>query len=475
MSSLVNIISIVTIQAALVWLVCLVLIPLTIGTNGWAYIQVVFSTEGDLSASRFSVNHVIGHSVEAYYSIEFTMSGDKPFIGVNIHWTGNKTDVTFSPAKVMVFSSLFSMQNGSSRRISFWDDPYYSQFLPQISEKGSKEYLSSYSINLTHSIEEARIKFANKLGLTMAEQSGLGARILFETSGVDAIREQGQERRLDFSFQNGMANLLSFEMSVTIPDDSDFLGKPTLNSVEMNKILKRVEGVVAITPYGLDIHKAIVEWRVPKAPAFWETPPLSWILSALAGGVIVSIPISFVSSYLWYRLRKPKLSINIVPRDTKEPAIHPRTGIAFYHLVVENNGKTTAYDSEIYVSFKDMKGNELFLLKGKWDRGPEPTGPIQRGGWSRVWPALIPFAEVLNVRPGIPETFCLVVKNNEDPFYAFNAHSYFYNYKNPNWRLTLGKYIVEVEVRSGNVKKLSKFLVENKGSNVQDVTISKLD
>jgi len=88
---------------------------------------------------------------------------------------------------------------------------------------------------------------------------------------------------------------------------------------------------------------------------------------------------------------------------------------------------------------------------------------------------LIPASELINIRPGIPETFCLVVKDNEEPCYAFNAYSYFYNFKNPNWRLPIGKYIAEVTVRSGNIKKVSKFLVENKGSSIFDVNISRLE
>jgi len=125
---------------------------------------------------------------------------------------------------------------------------------------------------------------------------------------------------------------------------------------------------------------------------------------------------------------------------------------------------------------KNEDGNKLFSLKGKWDRGPEPLGPVQKGGWAKIWPALIPFSEIVDVRPDIPETFCLVVKDSEEPCYAFNGESYFYKkLKNPNWKLPLGKFIAKVKVRCGNVKKLSKFLVENKGNTIQGIAISKLE
>ncbi|MDH5595267.1 MAG: hypothetical protein OEY40_00935 [Candidatus Bathyarchaeota archaeon] len=296
----------------------LISIQIAISYVDFKYIQVVFETKGDVLSTLFDVNYIVGRDVGTYYHIEFLSSGDNPFISVSIHWRGNKTDVMIGSAKVTIFSSLFSMQNGSSRRIGFWDDTYHRQFYPNVSKKAQGGYLCTYSINLTDSIREAKTRFANKTGLTTAEQSNLGARIVFETSGVDSTIEEGQERRLDFLFQNNKANLLLFVLSVTIPEDSDFVGKPVLEGMEMNKVLKRVEGTVSVEPYGIDLYKAIIEWRVPKAPAFWEIPPTSWILSAVLGGLTVSIPLSLLSAYLWRRidkklaLQKTERSINYV-------------------------------------------------------------------------------------------------------------------------------------------------------------------
>jgi len=195
----------------------------------------------------------------------------------------------------------------------------------------------------------------------------------------------------------------------------------------------------------------------------------TWFLFGLG------IPLALSSFYkIW---QEPRLTIEVVPKSKNEPALHPITGMAFYHLVVKNNGKSTAYDCELYITLREEGGKTLFELKGKWDRGPEPLGPIQKRGLSQVWPSLIPLTELVNIRPGVPETFCLLVKGkNEKEGYAFNAHSYFYsNFKNPAWQLGLGKFIAEIDVRGGNVKVFSRFLIENKGTGVQDVTISKLD
>ncbi|MHA1833282.1 MAG: hypothetical protein ACTSV7_04770, partial [Candidatus Baldrarchaeia archaeon] len=421
-------------------------------------------------------NHKIGDVVESEYHIEFStfLSVDPTFLNVTIEWGGNKTPTTFTYATVTIFSGTFLMENGSEKRIYFEDDPYQSNFSPIRSKIGAA-YYCLYSVNLTRITKKAAVKFYNKLGLSSSQLVRLSGRMFFACSGASTIKESGEERRFEFSFHNRKANLFLYGLTVLIPENCEFIGSPTLNGVKMNKILKRVEGFVTTTPYALESYKTTVEWKIPKIIPFWETPPVSWILSALVGGIIVSIPISLLSSYLWHRVRRPKLTIEVVPKTKKEPSVHPKMGIAFYHLVVKNNGKTTAYDSEVFISFKDMHGNELFSLNGKWDRGPEPLGPVEKEGKSKIWAGLIPASELINIRPGIPETFCLVVKDNEEPCYAFNAYSYFHNFKNPNWQLPVGKYIAEVTIKSGNIKKTSKFLVENKGTSIFDVDILKLE
>jgi hypothetical protein len=479
MGSLFRKILVAYVAATSICLTFLALLQLVNATSVWSYIQVTCNTQGDVSASIFSIGYGISSNVQTDYYVEFTMSGDNPFVGIDIAWSGNKSEPAFGSALLTVFSSLFSMPNGTVERIFSWNDPYYSTFSPNISRTYSETYQCSYSLNLTSSLKEAKAKFANKVELTEAEQSNVGARIFFSTYGVDTIREEGQERHLEFLFQSSKANLMVFKMGVTIPSDADFVGKPTLNGVEMNKILKNVEGIVLVQPNEIAFYKGTVEWRVPPTPQIWETPPVSWIFSALTGGIIVSIPISYVSSKIWTYVQRPKISVDVLPKrdkDPKEPAIHPKIGIAFYHLVVNNSGKTAAYDSEIYLKFKDENAKEIFSLKGKWDRGPEPLGPLKKGGRADLWPALFPFGELVNVRPNIPETFCLLVKDNEDFVYAFGMPSYLQNFKHPAWKLPLGKFTAEVVIMSGNVKNVvATFLVENSGSNAISAKISKLN
>jgi hypothetical protein len=471
--------SVLAVQYFAIWMTGTFLLNSANAINGYSYVLTRCRTEGNLSVSFFVVNYGIGQTVQTDYLVEFMMTGDNPFIGIDISWFGNKTNAVLDKATLTVFSSLFSMQNGSSERFLFWDDPYYSNFFPEVSKNGTDQYTCSYSFNLTYHIKEAETKFANKIGLANANQSYLGARLFFSTA-IDTVREQGQERHLEFIFQKGNLNMLSesaflFEISVSIPNDAEFIGEATLDGIGMNKILKRVEGYTFIQYSDLSCHKTVAEWEVPNITPIWQVPPYSWLLSALLGALIVSPPVSLVFSYLRYRYMRPCLSIDLVQRSSKEPAIHPRSRMAFYHLVAVNKGRTTAFDSELQLSFKDSSGKELFCVTGKWDRGPEPLGPIGKNYMSQVWPSLIPFGERVNIRPGISESFCVVVKDNEDYCYAFGGESYLYNYKNPKWQLPLGEFIMEVVIKSGNAKRSSKFLLRNKGSTVQDIEISRID
>lgn len=452
---------------------------LAYGSNAYAYVQVKCRTEGDLALSFFTVSYTVKQTIQTEYLAEFVMSGNTPFISITIQWLGNSTNAFLGNAKVTVFSSLFSMQNGSTQRIMFWDDPYYENQSPEVVVDELHQYTGTYSFNLTNTIAEAQTKFANKAGLTNANQSYLGTRIFLTTTGVDAIRETGQERHVELFFQKENQNpdapeAFLYSVAFTIADDSEFLSTPTLNDVPMSKVLKRVDGNVGISYGDFTNYKAVAEWRVPDYPPIWLVPPWSWLLSALIGAIVVSTPVSLVAIYARQWWLRPKLRIKIPARDINEPAVHPVNGIAFYHLIVENNGKTTVTDSELHISFRNMDGTERFSLVGKWDRGPEPLGPLTSGLQTPVMPSLIPFSARVNLRPGMPDPFCLVIKDKEDPCYAFAGESYLHNFKNPLWQIPPGDCTVEVNVRSGEVNKAFRFLLRNKGDTIQDVEINEL-
>ena len=204
------------------------------------------------------------------------------------------------------------------------------------------------------------------------------------------------------------------------------------------------------------------------------TDKITWLFIGTIFGAIISIFISIGTKKIWEFLQKPILNLNITAIVDNEPTIHIEYNIAFYHIDVHNTGKTTAISCDINLTFRDENKNFLFKLPGKWDRSPEPLGPIQPGGGTQIWPSLSAIGGLVNIRPNIPERFCIVIKGNEEACYAFNSDSYFYAFRNPKWILEQGRFFVDVEVRGGNAYVKSTFLIENQGNTNQDISITKI-
>lgn len=201
-----------------------------------------------------------------------------------------------------------------------------------------------------------------------------------------------------------------------------------------------------------------------------ENERLTWFFY----GAFFSFGLSFVSRILWAKFQKPRLNINAIVIDENEPKIHPRIPLAFYHLEILNSGRSSAISCDISLIFQNENMEELFRLTGKWDRSPEPLGPLQPEGGTQLWPSLSAIGNLINIRPGLPETFCIVIKGNEVNSYAFNSDSYFYGFKNPHWVLTQGTYYVDVEIRGGNASVKSKFEITNIGNTNRDIRIRKM-
>ena len=157
-----------------------------------------------------------------------------------------------------------------------------------------------------------------------------------------------------------------------------------------------------------------------------------------------------------------------------DPAIQTldgQTSRAFYHLLVRNKGKNPAHNCQITVRFVDAKTKkQLFKVSGKWDRGPQPllyapvperilpTGEIETSVREFPHDFLVPFAEVLDVHPAMPEGFCIIVKyDGQNECYAFSTLGYLRGggHRVPEWKLDLGEYhaIIELKYSGG------KFLI----------------
>jgi len=214
---------------------------------------------------------------------------------------------------------------------------------------------------------------------------------------------------------------------------------------------------------------------------------MNWLTSIL-GGLIASL----VAIIVWEKYRQPKLIVEIHP---ERPAIQTLPGgarRAFYHLFVKNIGKSPAYYCKIFMWFFDEQGIRQVIpdvISGKWDRGPEPIIYVPSPGHGingqlamieARQSFLIPFAEVLDIHHNVPaEGFCPVIKyENETECYAFSAWSYLRGqapgHKVPEWKISPGKYIIEVElVYSGKKSQKERFLLENNSTAADGIELKK--
>lgn len=444
-------------------------------------LQVTVKTDGNFTIDWFSVHYTVGPDIKTYFSIDLNTSQEiAPFFSVDVPCDKvvyEEHKPIFDQAELTVWGSSFT-ENGITQDLTFnSEESYHSLFNVTIDNYpwGPDSYstLYTYSFNLSQSIVEAKRVLAGLTDYSTAQQSNLRCIIGFEVDNLhQGISTSGQQRQLRFDLVAKTHALEHFSFDFSIPDGFYFVNKQTLDGEEMYTTPSSLLGI-AKNDYGYDSQgnpfwtaSAVVNWQVPAVAAFWETHPYDWVISAIVG-LLISTALILV----WNRLHKPKLLVSIVAN----PWIHPQLDIAFYRLIIENKGKSIAHDCRINIEFRDSKNQQLFSLVGKWDRLPEPLGPIEAGGWSKVWPALIPYAENLSVRPGDSESFCLVLKDNEDSCYAYNADSYLFNYKNPRWQLPIGEYFVDIEIKSENAKKCESFLVRNNGNKIQDVVISKMN
>ena len=195
----------------------------------------------------------------------------------------------------------------------------------------------------------------------------------------------------------------------------------------------------------------------------------SFLLAVLSGLVVYA---------LYGLIKKPK--IQVVPtwlspqmrgavRSGGEPSPQLINGNerAFFNISILNNGRFSnpARNVRVKLTFylveKGAYIARLFTLPVKWDSRPEPVkfeivehaGVREIATVGIVEPALIPMAEFTDINPQSEETFCILLKyNNESKAYAFNASSYLYpDLRNPAWELSFGTYDVEVEVVGENV------------------------
>lgn len=210
------------------------------------------------------------------------------------------------------------------------------------------------------------------------------------------------------------------------------------------------------------------------------------------GGLCASI----LAIIIWECYKKPKISIDIKKSqaDDQEPAISgeglalPCEGtekpqpvtkkLAFYHLDVQNNGRSVASDCQAELIFHNATKTELFKIDhAKWDSKPEPVVVVMINHTPvRVFePNLIHASEFVNINPASHQSFALLLKyDDEEQCYPFNAWNYRCSDLRSKNRLDNGIYYVTVNLTFvGGKSKTVNFKIKNQGEKADSIKIER--
>lgn len=193
------------------------------------------------------------------------------------------------------------------------------------------------------------------------------------------------------------------------------------------------------------------------------------ILNVIIGAVI-AVLIAVGVEYL----RRPslRLATETPPCDAEYGAGAPAQHARFLRLKLTNKPlprwaqwmvRAPALQCRGSITFHHLDGQNVFgrAMDVRWAGSPEPvpiSASMKDGGQIQIWdPLRITHDSRIDVYPGEGEGELLDVAGrfeNEQECYGWNNETYFCHtpWRNPDWRLPSGRYLVKVIIRSSGQK-----------------------
>jgi hypothetical protein len=185
----------------------------------------------------------------------------------------------------------------------------------------------------------------------------------------------------------------------------------------------------------------------------------------IALGAVIAILITITTE----NLRKPKLEFELAPPTDIEYTNRPANRVRFLGLGVRNKplpilfqwmSRNAALQCHGVITFHHLDGQNVFgrSMPIRWSGSPEPVGmPVEVGGTRVVIfdPSIITLSPRMDVYPGEVERLDIAAKFDDDgECYGWSNESYFSDpvWKNPNWKLLPGRYLVKVAITSSGEK-----------------------
>jgi len=209
---------------------------------------------------------------------------------------------------------------------------------------------------------------------------------------------------------------------------------------------------------------------------------------ALAAAEIVLGGVLAILTTIWLEnLRKPKLDLTIAEGHNVDYTTGPsRPAQLARYLAVDVLNRPLPRWSRWWsreaadachgsMTFHDLDGRNLFgrSMSARWSGAPEPTfvqySPSQ-GPTVVVDPSRAAVGSRVDVHPGDSQRLDVAARfDSEADCYGWNNESYFSNpvWRNPDWRLPPGRYLVRITVRGAGESSTELFRLTNDGP-VQD-------
>ena len=197
------------------------------------------------------------------------------------------------------------------------------------------------------------------------------------------------------------------------------------------------------------------------------------ILEVVLGAVIAILITIWIE-----KLRKPSLEIMLGAPADREYENRPARNVRFLYLNILNKplprwarwmSRDAATHCHGTITFHHLDGQNVFgrSMQARWSGSPEPT-PTQVviGDQSYLIfdPSKIAFISRMDIYPGESERIDTVAKFDDEDFcYGWSNDNYFSDpvWRNPNWRLPSGRYLIKVTITTSGEKISSVFRLIN--------------
>ena len=202
-----------------------------------------------------------------------------------------------------------------------------------------------------------------------------------------------------------------------------------------------------------------------------------WSFFGTLIGAVVSIGTVVFVEYL----RRPSLELSKEdpPLDNKydPPGSRPATEMRFLRVRLSNKtlpwwaswmGRSPALQCRAAIKFHHLDDEQDIFgraMEGRWSGTPEPMPivlPTSAPQAQQI--VLVPEWRRVDVYPGENELLDIAIRADDDAeCYGWNNEAYFSSpvWRNPNWKLDRGRYLVQVTITSSGQKSVGWFRLEN--------------